>query len=256
MNNKGYIFVEPQHPIVENVILERFMKKEAKLDPLDVKVSDFDDCSYQLKVDRDSTEMEINMVFPHLKDLKPLGANRVLQRTYGSLMKSSPAKNFDLSLVVDKASHKDENSIREVAKLISLIKRNLWAAPLEDAFDSLLAGTSSKFKPMVVNTRKNEQMIIQAAPDRVIVCFSLAFEEETDAALADIIMQELSECQRQIGSAPACNYERDIPGQLKKIKGIKCYSTTVGFVQFAILKSHIHNGLRDSVCLFRHYVFS
>jgi len=245
-NAKGYVFTEPQHPIVENVILERFSnaKNGTTLDPLDIKISDFDDCSYQMKVDKSSPSvMQVNMVMPNLNELKPLGANRILQKTYGPYVMSTPVKGYDISLEISAG----KGNIQEVAELISNLKRNILAAPLEDSFDALLAGNSGKIKPMVFNTRKNEQLVIQPQDDRVNVYFSLVFEEETDAALADIFLQEFTEAKRQVGSAPSCKYDRDIPQMIRKMKGIKCGKSTVGFLMFSILKTHIDNGNRDRV---------
>ncbi len=40
------------------------------------------------------------MVMPNLNELKPLGANRILQKTYGPYVMSTPVKGYDVSLEI------------------------------------------------------------------------------------------------------------------------------------------------------------
>lgn len=140
-------------------------------------------------------------------------------------------------------------------KALSLLKRNVLAAPFERAFQaqkSLEAGNApSGNELMQIHYRDEEAIFIQAAPDRVTVIFSTVFKEETDRIfgkvflqvrhslsinwlLIDSAWQEFVDARRlpTLQNAPQVLYtNRDPPLELRGVPGLKS-SEDVGYVTF------------------------
>jgi len=77
-------------------------------------------------------------------------------------------------------------------KSISLIKRNVVAAPFELAFreqKQLESSGGSSGELMQLHYRDEEAIYIQAASDRVTVIFSTVFREETDRIFGKLFLQ-------------------------------------------------------------------
>ena len=86
-------------------------------------------------------------------------------------------------------------------KALSLLKRNVLAAPFERAFQTQKAlesaASSSGNEIMSIHYRDEEAIYVQAAPDRVTVIFSTVFKEETDRIFGKVFLQVWYSCRIQ-----------------------------------------------------------
>lgn len=240
---KGLIFLDVGHPIIESTFRERLMPG-AKLEPLDIKISDFDKVSYHVKVSKDTENLvQLTMNMGCLRDMQS-SVKPLLRKKYAAYLKSDSTDK--VTLEVDVKNPKTDK-VEELVTLMGEVKRNILAAPFEEAFDALLNKSSSKLKPTVLNYRPKEQIVIQPSSDRINVFISLDFEEETDAAIADIMLQEFVDAKRSIPTAPNVSFSRDMPGELKKVKGIKSQSNEVGYLMFQIFEPHVNGEKKEKL---------
>lgn len=85
------------------------------------------------------------------------------------------------------------DSRETLIKSLSLLKRNVLAAPFERAFQNQRYLESGNPLPgneiMAIHYRDEEAIYVQAAPDRVTVIFSTVFREETDRIFGKVFLQ-------------------------------------------------------------------
>lgn len=143
-------------------------------------------------------------------ELVQYGANDVLQREYGSLVKDQAEPEYNVSLEIDlekippdggkflrnittSSGYSEATEAREAfIKSVALFKRNALAAPFELAFQQqkdLEASGATQGDLMQIHYRDEEAMYVQASPDRVTVIFSTVFREETDRIFGKVFLQ-------------------------------------------------------------------
>jgi len=173
--------------------------------------------------------------------------NDVLKREYASLMKDEPEPDYDVSLEIDLENVPEEGDARvEFLLSISMLKRNILAAPFELAFKSQKTlETTSSFQGelMQIHYRDEEAIYIQPSPDRVTVIFSTVFKEETDRIIGKVFLQEFVDARRQpmIQNAPQVLYSnREPPLEIRHLPGLKS-SDEVGYVTFVLFPRHFKN---------------
>jgi actin related protein 2/3 complex subunit 2 len=198
-------------------------------------------------------------------ELVQYGAHDVLQREYGSLLKSHAEPEYNVSLEVDLEQAPAEGEERDLfIKAISLFKRNALAAPFELAFkhqNELEASGATQGHLMQIHYRDEEAIYIQASPDRVTVIFSTVFREETDRIFGKVFLQEFVDARRQpsIQNAPQVLYSnRDPPLEIRHISGLR-KTEDIGYVTFVIFPRHFANPFISSatishIQLFRDYL--
>lgn len=233
--SRGLIFLDSGHPIVENIFREKLVP-DSKREPLDVKLADFDDVSYEIKVDRESEDIvEMKMTMPVLGDIHTT-VQPMLRKKYGNYLKANDKSSVTLELDLRDPKEKDTEKL---VSLMGNLKRNCLAAPLDAAFQALAAGNAKSLQPVVINYRKAEQIILVPASDRVNVVISVDFVDDTDAALAEVFLQEFQGAKRSVPSAPNVLFSRDRPGELRNVKGLRKVDQEVGYIMFQVFSAHV-----------------
>jgi len=197
-------------------------------------------------------------------ELVQYGAKEILAREYGSLMAPSVEPEYNVSLSIDLESLPAMEEERDaLIKKISLLKRNVLAAPFERAFGEQkrleLAGGQGEL--MAVNYRDEEAIYVQASGDRVTVIFSTVFREETDRIFGKVFLQEFVDARRlpTIQNAPQVLYSnRDPPLEIRNVPGLR-RGEDVGYVTFVLFPRHFTNasiaeGTISHIQLFRDYL--
>jgi actin related protein 2/3 complex, subunit 2 len=180
---------------------------------LDVQFVDYDGVRFHLSTpypDR-KTILLLSMNIRCWDELVKQGANDVLKREYGPLVKPQPEPDYNVSLEVDLDQvPSDEGSCIKCLrpftspqvlptegrdswiKSLALLKRNALAAPFEHAFKTqkaLETSGNSQGELMQIHYRDEEAIYVQASPDRVTVIFSTVFREETDRIFGKVFLQ-------------------------------------------------------------------
>ena len=170
------------------------------------------------------------------KELVQHGAEAVLEREYGQYI-VSPESGYDFSVRIDLNSLPEEQEAKDdLIRRISLLKRNVMAAPFEQAFDEYAAlheeaskytsesapqGIKEGGEVRSIHYREEEAIYIKASHDRVTVIFSTVFREETDRVFGKVFLQEFVDARRRaIQNAPQVLFRNDPPLELQGVPGV------------------------------------
>ncbi|KAH7922501.1 P34-Arc-domain-containing protein [Leucogyrophana mollusca] len=255
------ILLEPHNVIIQTTLVD----KVAKPSSLDIQFVDFDGVRFHLSTPERKTLVQLSMNIRCWDELVKYGAMEVLQREYGSLIKSQAEAEYNVSLDIDlEQIPADEEARDNFIKSMSMFKRNALAAPFERAFrqqKELESSGQAQGELMQVHYRDEEAIYIQASPDRVTVIFSTVFREETDRIFGKVFLQEFVDARRQpsIQNAPQVLYtNRDPPLEIRDVPGLR-HTEDIGYVTFVLFPRHFANAVISSstishIQLFRDYL--
>lgn len=253
------------------VIYTTLTDKAAKPTALDVVFVDFDGVRFHLFTPEKKTVLQLSMNIRCWDELAAYGALDILQREYGPMIMNTPEPEYNISLQIDLDQlPSDEEGRDALLKSISLIKRNVVAAPFELAFreqKQLESSGGSSGELMQLHYRDEEAIYIQAASDRVTVIFSTVFREETDRIFGKLFLQEFVDARRpgiqnappSIQNAPQVLYSnRDPPLEIRDLPGLR-HSEDIGYVTFVLFprhfsKSDVSFNTISHIQLFRDYL--
>jgi actin related protein 2/3 complex subunit 2 len=255
------ILLEAHNVIIQTTLAEKIIKPSS----LDVQFVDYDGVRFHLSTPERKTALLLSMHIRCWAELVQYGANDVLKREYGSLMKGQAEPEYNVSLEIDLEQIPAEGEEREAfIKSIALFKRNALAAPFELAFKhqkELEASGGAQGDLMQIHYRDEEAIYVQASPDRVTVIFSTVFREETDRIFGKVFLQEFVDARRQptIQNAPQVLYSnRDPPLEIRHVSGLR-NTEDIGYVTFVLFPRHfaqpeVASATISHIQLFRDYL--
>jgi actin related protein 2/3 complex subunit 2 len=229
------LLLDYQNVLIQSILTERFSGTTPP-STIDQVVSDFDGVTFHISTPNSKTEILISLSIKCYKELVEYGAEQVLQREYGNYITTTEA-GYDFSILVDldklPASPEERG---ELVYRISLLKRNVMAAPFERAFDEFaaLAEEAAKYtsesapqgveeggQVMAIHYREEEAIYIKASHDRVTVIFSTMFMDAVDRIFAKVFLQEFVDARRRaIQNAPQVLFRSDPPLELQGLRGV------------------------------------
>lgn len=242
------LLLDYQNVLIQSILTERF--SGAPPQSIDQIVSDFDGVTFHISTPTTKSQILISLSIKCYRELLQYGAEAVLQREYESYI-TSPEAGYDFSILVDLEnlpSTAEERS--DLVMRISLLKRNVMAAPFEKAFDefgrlseeashytseSAPQGIQEGGEVMAIHYREEEAIYIKASHDRVTVIFSTIFRDETDRIFGKVFLQEFVDARRRaIQNAPQVLFRSDPPLELQGMKGVGKTGEKgeVGFITF------------------------
>ncbi|ORY66463.1 Arp2/3 complex, 34 kd subunit p34-Arc-domain-containing protein [Pseudomassariella vexata] len=248
------LLLDYQNVLLQSVLTERF--SGAPPASIDQTVSDFDGVTFHISTPETKTQILVSINIRCFKELVQYGAEQVLQREYGQYV-VSPEPGYDFSVLVDLENLPADTEAREdLVNKISLLKRNVMAAPFEHAYEEhyKLSEAASKYTSeeapqgvqdggdvMAIHYREEEAIYIKASDDRVTIIFSTIFREETDRVFGKVFIQEFVDARRRaIQNAPQVLFRNDPPLELQGVPGVKEGSGgDVGYVTFVLLPRHL-----------------
>jgi len=251
------ILLEANNRIIEQVFTDLLNKaatakangEEFKRVPLDLVFSDFDGVQFHVSTPNKDNYGIVNLslqwrCFPALKKH---GAEEALKKYYGIYLQSSPEPGYAVTLQVDV----DAVSDATLPQALSAIKRNIFAAPFEKAFDNL--GSNDLYE---IDFRDNEELYIKPGADSVTVIFSIHFEDAGDAVFAKVFLQEFADARKSMNNVPAVRYsQKDPPDELKNVQSAQRLEH---FVSFVLFKGHFDAKHRETtittIQTFRNYL--
>lgn len=236
----GMILLDPCNRILEECVNSQ-INAEGKRDGLDVRLHDFDDVSYRIQVEKDSVdEMKLSMNLPMYHETEEMGGKAALEKHYGDYI-TEPETGFDITLKVNIPDVKDKD---KTVKDLSLLKANITGGVFDKFFTDLLEGNKSdKFK---FDLRPDTTVYMLPRDDRVIIIFSVDFVENVDKVIAKVFLQEFVDARKKIGRAPPCSWGTNPPAELKEFD-ITENQGNLGYISFAVLKSHVDKGKKEPV---------
>jgi actin related protein 2/3 complex subunit 2 len=236
------ILLEPGNRILEETVASQIRGGE-KREAVDVRLCDFDDVSYRITVDKDAMDvMKVSMNLPCYYQTDKLGAEAALQNTYKDHIVDAEV-GFSLTLAVKLNEVKDEDK-DALIKNLSLIKSNITGGVFDYFFSALLA--DEKKEQFKFDLRGDTTVYFCPRDDRVTIVFSVDFVEHVDKVIAKVFLQEFVDARKKIGRAPPCQWGEKPPTELADF-GVTENQGNLGYISFAILKSHVDKGKKESV---------
>jgi actin related protein 2/3 complex subunit 2 len=242
------ILLDYHNVIIKNTLEARL--KEEKLEPIDMTVADFDGVTYHISTPESKSVILISLGWACTHELFSYGAQEVLKREYGNFLLDTPEHGYDVTLSVDLEQVSNEPEARdELIKKVSLLKRNLLAAPLERAFAEQEQcekeeRTEINSELMAVHYRQEEAIYIKSNFDRITVIFSTTFKDETDKIFGKVFLQEFVDARRRVPAlqnAPQVLYSiREPPMELRHLN-LKD-SDDISYVTFVLFPNHFMRG--------------
>lgn len=228
------LLLDYQNVLLQSILTERF--SGAPPQSIDQVVSDFDGVTFHISTPNTKTQILISLKIKCYRELVQYGAEAVLQREYGSYITSTEA-GYDFSILIDLENlPATPEEKEELVRRISLLKRNVMAAPFEKAYDDFaqLSEEAAKYtsesapqgvqeggEVMAIHYREEEAIYIKASHDRVTVIFSTLFIDAVDRIFAKVFLQEFVDARRRaIQNAPQVLFRSDPPLELQGLKGV------------------------------------
>ena len=251
------ILLESNNRIIEELFTEFRNKaanakangEEFKRQPIDVVFSDFDGVQFHVSTPNQDNFGIVNLSIQWrcYPALKKHGAEEALKKHYGSFLQSSPEPGYAVTLQVDVDAATDPN----LPQSLAAIKRNIFAAPFDKAFDNL--GSNDLYE---IDYRDNEELYIKPGADSVTVIFSIHFEDAGDAVFAKVFLQEFADARKSMNNVPAVRYsQKDPPEELKNVQSAQRLEH---FVSFVLFKGHFDAKHRENtistIQTFRNYL--
>jgi len=238
---EGLVFLTPQNMIVEEAVGTRLFGDPPKREPCDITVGDFDDCKFKVQVLPDT----LNIITVHIS-LGPIGARlqadlygqEVMASVYAG-MEAEPEGGYDFAVSFDLDNPPGGDPDAVLAK-VSNLRRYLLGAPFTKAFTGLKEGNGSGLPLMTIDWRAGEAIWVKPADQRCTVVYAVNFPEETDRAIARVMLQQFAKESSKINGAPPCSYsEADKPPLEVRDLETDQYNECCGYLTFVVFPAHI-----------------
>jgi len=236
----GMILLEPGNRILEDCLRSQICTTEKRV-PMDVKLCDFDDVSYHVVVDKSNLDqIKLSVAIPPFQKFKDKGGQAALDKYY-SAFKGSAETGYDFTLVINCPSVKDPEP---VIKSLSLVKSRITGGAFDNPFSGLME--DKKVEKFKFDLRADTTVFLYPMPDRITVVFEVNFQVKMDQVIANVMLKEFVLARKQIGRAPPCTWDANPPAELKDF-GITTNKGCLGYMSFAILKSHLEKNKQEAV---------
>jgi actin related protein 2/3 complex subunit 2 len=234
------ILLEPGNRILEECLRSQICATEKRI-PMDVRLCDFDDVQYRVLVDKSNVDLvKLSVAIPPFQRFKDKGGQAAVDKHY-SQFKGAADTGFDITLHIDCTKVKDHET---VIKNLALVKSKITGGAFDNPFTGLMEDKKAeKFK---FDLRPDTTVFFYPMADRVTVIFEVNFQVKMDQVIANVMLKEFVNSRKQIGRAPPVTWEQNPPAELKEF-GISQNKGCLGYMSFAILKSHLEKGKQEAV---------
>lgn len=221
---------------------------------VDVLVSDFDGARIHIFTDKEGedTVAVVSLAWAIWASLNGHGREIAMKNNYGQFLAPKAEAGFDVTLRINVAKIPEEKK-ESLPLHISMIKRNLFAAPFNKFFEA--AAQSKELPVLALEYRPQEYVYLKNVQNRTIVVFKIMFKDKDDQTLAKVFLQEFS---RSTGGAPSVSYSyRNPPTDITGAQGAT-ESDDHGYVSFVLFQAHISGNKKNStlsnIQTFRNYL--
>lgn len=235
------ILLAPGNRILEECVRSQICS-EGKREGVDVRLCDFDDVSYRIQVEKENLDvMKVSMNLPCFNQIDVVGGQAAVDKYYGEYKQAEAEVGYDVTLSVNIPEVKDKE---DTVNRLQLIKSKITGGVFDHYFTALAEGTKTdNFK---FDLRGDTTVYLVPRDDRVIVIFSVDFTEEVDKVIGKVFLQEFVDARKKIGRAPPCLWGKDPPNELAEFD-VTENQGCLGYISFAILKSHVDKGKKEAV---------
>lgn len=273
--HKGMIFLSHENEIVKKALVDRFSQiaelaelgkdpaEPGALAPFRSSLADFDGVSWLLESGTaaiPATCISVSLIIPCWADLLTAGAIEALEEEFGKdSLCPDTVPGYSFTMMFDFMSPPWEPEVL-VAK-VTRTRRTVLGAPFTTYFNALAAGATAGLDAVKIDFRLRESFFVIPRPDRVVVVFSIDFDDVTDRAMARVIATEFAEASRtNTEGAPPVQFRppTEPPAELEGVD-VPVLPTSVGFISFGVQAQHINTPHKlkntvDLLSMFRNYI--
>jgi len=237
--------LESYNRIVYDVVHTQLTVEKAE--PLDITICDFNQVLWHLFTDEGKLFVSISCKC--WDQIKANGGEEYFKKVYGSLL-TDPEPKYDLTLAID-IKVLPEADAAKISRLASRMSRNLLASVLHKMMDKA-SQRAAGGKVVQIDYRPNESVWFKQDGDRIVVIFSINFDDQDDVVFGHVFLNEFS---KNIAGAPACDtYLKDPPSELAGIRNLHAH----GYASFLLEARHYQASKRENTCdivlSFRNYL--
>lgn len=238
------ILLEFHNRIVEETLTRALITASDKLEMLDITCADFDGAMFRISTPEDKTKILVSLKWSCYGELQAHGAGAILEREYGTLLTSAES-GYDVSLLIDTASL--TAAPEEIVRKVSLLKRNVFAAPFEKCFSAQKAGQLIT-EPIVIHYRPDSSLWLLAQEDRVTAVYSTTFQDKDDIVIANkVFLQEFVDARKKVQSAPQVIYSWKEPP--RELEGTDAQTgDNISYITFVLFPRH-YEGAKADPCI-------
>jgi len=222
--------------------------KEAKsFTPCDISLQDFDDVSYNVKVDAaDANSLLVSMNLPIFADIAEKGGNDAAKEHFGDMLQSIDGDPNTVTIKIDfeTCNGLDEEKKDALCRNISQMKNHIVGGAFEYYFRALNAKAPIK-ENVQYQIRGDTTLYLIPASDRVVVIYELNFADKVDQCVSKVFLDIFA--STKAAGAPPCKFSEDPPMELKEHFGIKENSGCLGYISFSVLPRHVTDKQREKV---------
>ncbi|KAG7386741.1 Actin- protein 2/3 complex subunit 2 [Phytophthora pseudosyringae] len=240
------LFLESENKIIKEVLEGRLGENAPRpVQALEIRLCDFDDVQYDMSIV--DNLLTVSMAYPPYKTLEGLGAKQMFAVTYPEFQLVAPKTGFDFSLQLEVVVQSKATDMfcclrfdaADFIERVSVLKRNILGAPFEQCFEALQNGNASTLGAVQIPYRRNETIYVLPQADRIVIVYSVCFEDKTDQAIARVFLQEFVDTRRTVNNAPPVAFGKDPPLELRGAPGLRNSPDLVGYLSLAIFPTHV-----------------
>jgi len=246
---RGMILLARGNRILEETVRDQICRDPDKERPkmLDVKLCDFDDVSYNIKIDGAGSSgdspapMLVSINCPAYHDIKDKGADKAIANVFGDhcdILHDTNGMDVSLSFDFSKLTT-DEKEQDALVKKLSMFKFTLLSGPFREYFADLNEGKNSG-DSFQFDLRNDTTIYIKPAKDRVTIVYAVDFQNKVDKVLARVFMQELCDARKRVRTAPPFKWSVAPPGELESM-GCTENPGILGYASITVMASHVSN---------------
>jgi len=242
---KGMLLLANKNKILEETVRDQIMRdpSEKRQQLLDVKLCDFDEVSYNVKINNTevadgepSNPMTVAISLPCFSEIKDEGTIDEAKRVFGEWYSEEAPNGYDLGLSIDFQKLEDEEKKKEqLIKNIGQLKYTVTSGPFVKHFTALKNGEcGDNFE---FNLRSDTRIYFRPKNDRVTIIYAVDFNDKVDKVLAKIFMQELVDARKRIRSAPPFSWNTDPPLEIQD--KVTRNPGILGYASIPVMLAHV-----------------
>lgn len=244
-SGKGMLLLANKNRILEETVRDQIMRdpNEKRQQLLDVKLCDFDEVSYNVKINNTelgdgepSNPMTVSISIPCFSQIKDEGTIDEAKRVFGEWYSDCVPDGYDLGLSIDFQKLADEEKKKEqLIKNIGKLKYIVTSGPFVKYFSLLKKGESGDNYDFDI--RSDTKIYFRPGEDRVTIIYAVDFNEKVDKVLAKIFMQELVDARKRIRTAPPFMWSADPPLEIRD--KVSSNPGILGYASIPVMSAHV-----------------
>jgi len=238
--------LESYNRIVYDVVHTQLVTEKAE--EVDITIADFNQVVWHLWTNEGKLNVSISCKC--WNQIKANGGEEYFKKVYGSLL-TRPEPKYDVTISITLGKVYPEADAAKLSRLASRMSRNLLASVLHKMMDQATQRAAGG-KVVQIDYRPNESVWFKQDGDRIVVIFSITFDDQDDVVFGHVFLNEFS---KNMPGAPACDtYLKDPPSELAGIRNLHAH----GYASFLLEARHYQPNKRENTCdvvlTFRNYL--